>query len=347
MRRLTDSRRIIKLTLQSLLAVLAAIAIVIYGLSFLPRSVERMERSVALIEYVSYYEIDVAGKPVAWFKALNDSLLPKDLSLKADTTIMNKRYIGGVWVNKYSFMPSCRGLILTTFPDSTERERLALANKSVSSLLRKVADNMEKDIERMTRETDETEYFLSIHNVSDDGYNTIAEYSERLKDNIEKTEKILSVIKSSTAKTRLGMRMVKKYTLLYKDTSGAMKQMACNVLTKESRKPFCLLQTTDKKKPEDVAPTYLHCWLTPTVGRGDSIVIAAYPGCSDGHFSPNSSRPKAFVGATIGEMRHNMPPLIAPDGSAVYSERGFFIGVSYKGTIVKPDVFGFRLNKLR
>lgn len=347
MRRLTDNRRIIKLILQSLPAVLVAIALVMYGLTFLPRSVERMGRSVALIEYVSYYEIDAAGKPMAWFKAFGDSLLLEEMSLKVDTTVMNRQYINGVWVNKYGFIPSCRGLVLTTFPDSMECERLALANKNVSVLLQKTADNMKKGIERIDSETDETEYFLSIHNVNDDGYNIIAEYSAGLKDRKEKVENILSVLKGLTAKTGLSVRMIKKYTLLYRDTSGTVRRIACNVLTKDGHGPFCLLQIIGKKTPDGVKPVYLHNWFSPSVCKGEAVIIAAYPGCMESRFTPETSQSKTFSSTADSEMHHNIPPLISPDGSPIYTERGFFIGINYKGAIVKPDCFGFGLKKLR
>ncbi len=50
MKKLTDKRKILKVTIQSLSALLIAIAVVLYIVSRLPLSVEEMKGSTALIE---------------------------------------------------------------------------------------------------------------------------------------------------------------------------------------------------------------------------------------------------------------------------------------------------------
>lgn len=328
MKRLTNNRRIIKLTLQSLPIALVAIAFCIYALTFRPLSTDEMTSGGALIEYVSYYEVCANGKPVAWFKAMNDSLLPDEMSLTADSTVMNKRLIEGVFVNSYAFLPSCKGRILTTFPDSLSLNRLALANKSVASLLQKVANRTAEDIKRMGKETEETDYFLRIHNVSDDGYNTIAERSVQLKERKQKAEALLSTLKGATMKSRLSVRMIRKYTLLYCDTAATVRRIACNELTAASQKPFVMLQTADKRTPNGAKAVYIHRWITPQMKAKDSVIVASHQ-C-------DSVKATTFCGAMTDETGIEMPPMLTPNGAAAYSERGFFIGVCLNGKVIKP-----------
>ena len=56
MKRLTDKKKALRMTLQSLPIALAAIVFIIYGATFMPSSIRKMERSVALIESISNSE---------------------------------------------------------------------------------------------------------------------------------------------------------------------------------------------------------------------------------------------------------------------------------------------------
>lgn len=333
---MTNDRRIIKLTLQSLPIALAAIAFCIYALTFRPHSIENMATNGALIEYVSYYEICSNGKPVVWFKTLGDSLLPDEMSIAADSTVTNKRLIEGVFVNRYAFVPSCRGRILTTFPDSLAFKRLASANKNVASMLQTAADRTAEDIKRMEKEAEETDYYLRIHNVRDDGYNTIAEFSAQLKERKEKAEALLSTLKSTAKKGRLGVRMIRKYTLLYCDTVGMVRRIACNELISASGKPFVMLQTANKRMPDGATAVYLHRWLTPRVEAKDGVIVASHPTAMSGDTTPTAISAKTFGGVMADGMRPDLPPTLTPNGAVVYTERGFFIGVCLEGRIVKP-----------
>ena len=200
MKRLTDKKTIRKRILQSLPIALAAIVVVIYGLSFLPRSAVRMERSVALVEGVTYYELRADGRPVAWFKRLGDSLTLDGLSLKADSSVMTRFYATGCWVDRYPFVPSCRGTLLVANGDSA--------------------------------------------------------------------------------------------------------------------------------------------------AAGDSLVVASVPGCTLYGFNPAEARAAVFAGTARGAMRHDVPPLLAPDGSPVFTGDGRLAGFSLRGSIVKPSFFGFGFERL-
>ena len=102
MKRLTDKKKALRMTLQSLPIALAAIVFIIYGATFMPSSIRKMERSVALIESISHYELQADGKPIAYFRTLSDSLSPEDWSLSADSTVITKTYSNACWVNRWA-----------------------------------------------------------------------------------------------------------------------------------------------------------------------------------------------------------------------------------------------------
>ena len=346
MKKSTNRKRTSRIILQSLPAVPVAIVVVIYVMSFMPRSIEKMERGTALIEHKSYYELTVSGKPVAWFDSLTDSCLSDNILLSADSSITKHSIINGCWVNEYAFMPSCHGMILTTDPDSMAYKTMASANRNIKNVIKKTAERLESAIKSLNKKDEELKYYLSVHNVSDDGYNTMAYLDSRLKKQKEQAEKALEVIKKAETAKKASIRLVSKYTLLHKDTADNIVRIACNTLTPASGKPFRIIQTSDMKTPDNVSPTYLHQWFTPATDKPRDIIVASYPGCSLSKYDINRAKATTFSGKTTGDNRHDVPPMLAPDGAAVYTVDGRLMGINYKGKITSTKNFGIALKHL-
>ena len=346
MRRLIDVKLTYKKVLQSLPVALAAIAVVIYALSFLPRSAERMRRAVALVERVSYYRVCADGKPVAWFRELGDSLRPVGLSPSADSTVVTVSHVTAAWVDKYPFIPSCPGLLLVANADSMAHKQLSAAGGNVRPVLENAIGAMERRLSLIGRKIEDIDYYMRIHNVNDDGYNVMAAYDVSVKAERDSLTKVVGALRSALGKRRLTVELVEKYTLLTADTAGGLARTACVWLTADKTSPFMLLQTVDKRKPDGASAVYLHQWLTPVADAGDSVVVASYPGCALYGFSPAGAKAQTFKGAAAGKARHALPPLLAPDGSLVFSSGGQLEGVSVDGRIVRPSSFGFGLKRL-
>lgn len=347
MRRLTDNSRKPRITLQSLPAVLAAIALIIYGLSFLPFSVERMKRASALIEYVSYYELKAGGKTVAWLKALDDSGMPETISLPDETTATNKSFIAGCWVNEYPFIPSCKGLIITTNPDSTACSTPMADDRKAREIIRRKSEKLTGTIKALNKKREELDYYLTVHNVNDDGYNTMADYADIIRKRKEHAGKIQQALHDALKKQRLSIRLTQKYTVLHKDKSGKTQRITCRAITRQSANPFCLIQTNGNTMPAGASALYLHGWLVAEPDDGDAIAAASHPGCNLTGFIPEKSSAKVFNGTATASGRHDLPPLLAPDGTAVFSSHGQLKGISYKGMTIPPGRFGFRIKSLR
>lgn len=346
MKRLIDKKITLRQILQSLPIILVAVAFVIYGLTFLPATVGQMERSVALVESASYYELRSDGRVVLAFRSLSDSLLPENLSLKADSSVISRSYASGFWVNKYPFIASCGGRLVIANGDSTAAKRAIMANRKLSAILKATTDSIAGLVEQLDRKAAETDYYMRVHNVNDDGYNVMAEYSASIKTQKDKAGKLLEVLEKLSAKKRLEVRLVTEYALIATDTAEITSRTVCNVMTKRMASPFILLQTENGTMTDGARAVYLHRWLQPSLVPGDSIVTAAYPGCRSYKFNPETSRPAVFTGAMRGNMRHDVPPLLAPDGALVFTQRGRLAGISVGGKLAKPSVFGFGLKEL-
>ena len=232
--------------LQSLPVTLAAIVFIMYASTFAPRSAGEMERSIALVESVSYYQICAGGKPVVWFKSLGDSCTPEGMTLKADTAATTKRYATGCWVNKYPLFPSCPGLLLTANADSTAWENVAAANKDIRRTLAKAAKRIDGTINQLKRKIEETDYYMKVHNVNDDGYNIMAVLAEDIKRQKAEAEKLAATLKTAAESGQAEIRIVTRHTLIYRDdTAERPVRKPCVTLTKTMTSPVTLLQTAD------------------------------------------------------------------------------------------------------
>ena len=107
-----------------------------------------------------------------------------------------------------------------------------------------------------------------------------------------------------------------------------------------------LLQTADRRRPDGAAAVYLHQWLTPHPDAGDSIYVTSIPGCKAYGFGPSASAAATFGGTVGSGLSHDVPPILAPDGCAVYTRGGLLIGISSGGRVYGPSYFGYALKHL-
>lgn len=346
MRKSIDKKKLIRRTLQSLPISLAAIVVVMYGLSFVPRSTEEMARSVAVVERTSYYEISQGGKAVAWFREIGDSIEPQGLSVSKDSEATNKTTVCGFWVNRYPMLPSCRGRMITAAAKDKSLSLLPKADKEAQTFVAKGIEALETKAKRLTKKADELKYYLSVHNVSDQGYNAMAAYEDKVAGAKREADKLLATLRQAKEKGRLMIRHKVEFALIYKDETGKVRREPCHDITAKGGTPFRVIQTEDKEKPEGAIALYPHYRMMPTPKGGDTIMAAAYPGMAQAGFDLGKAHVTVFPG-TIGHgRRHDMPRMFAPDGAPVFSQRGFFVGISLQGSVATATTLGFGLNKL-
>lgn len=346
MKKSIDKQRLIKKTLQLLPIVSAAAVLALYAATFMPLSEERIKRCAALTEHVSYYEICSGGQALARFAYIDDGLQEPKITLPQDSSAVSRRMTTGCFVNKYPLLPSCHGLILTVNPDSMAGRRLARMNGEAAVFVRKHIGRLEKRMERLGREQENLDYYLRIHNVNDDGYNVMADLAARRKAAMGHTGKVLAALKKVEKGGRITIRLIRKYTLLYTDSSGVMRRTACRFVSKDDGLPFCLLQTADRKTPQHATAIYLHQWLMPSPESADGIISAAIPCCNDTGIMQGRVEAQLFEGVMRDGTRHDLPPLLAPDGCALFTTGGRPVGISLDGRLIKPSAFGFAFKNL-
>lgn len=319
---------------------------VIYGLTFVPLSADRMRRSVALVEYVSCYEINADGHAVAWFRTLGDSLSVDNVSVVASEDVVESRLLTACWVNRYDFFPSCHGRLLMPSPDTLGLKALTAANKTPVAVVQRAINDTEKRITQLDHKATRLKYYLSIHNVNDDGYNTMAAYAADVNSRREAEERTLAVLKDLLTKSHLSINHIEKFTLLHSDKQGKTVRTACNDITKGTEHVFRMLQTTDKKKPHEASALYFHRWLAPILMAGDHVYAASFFGSGQSGFNTNKLSAGLFPGTIGKDGGHDIPSLLAPNGSPVFSDGNRLAGISAGGRVITAKSFTFGFNDL-
>ncbi len=338
MRRLTK-KQATKILLRSLpVAILAAIAFFAMP-SILPESYDNMKRSVAMIECKEYYEITSNGKVVAYCNGINADTTLNIVSSKKGIAIERKAMVCGCWINKYSFISSCRGRILATNPFTKAYDPLSTVNNNIKDVIAKTITKLEKAVANNNHREEELNYYLNTHNVKDEGYNTIAEYAETNKNGKENHYNSIKILQSLQQKGDIKIRRNTSYTLIYRATNNKTSRVSCAPLlaeTSKAPKGTIVLQTQNEFMPYDAVSIYRFDIFNLAPESGDSITIAAIFGLTEKSTEDAvHQKPNIFKGVALSPNKHDIPSLLAPEGAPIFNSRGFFIGINSRGGIVR------------
>ncbi len=335
MKRLTK-KRVIKITLQSLpIVILAAIAFISVP-SFLPENTDGMQQSVAVIEYKSQLVITSKGKVVAAVGEIMPDSTMKDVKERADKNTVKRQTSLGCWINKWSFVPSCPGLIISVSPQSEQEE--TLASYDADTLIDRTILRSKEMIKVYKQRKTELDYYLKTHSVKDEGYSFIAEYSEEyanLSNNLGKQLKLLMELKQMEG---LHLYIRTSYSLLYSTDGKKSQSIPCTVVkgTREKyAKQIVLLQTKDRFMPKNANAVYRFNIMNVAPECNDTITIATIFGLNFwGSQKPMIQKVSTFEGIMKDSCNHNIPQLLAPNGAPVFNDKGFFIGLNFNGRII-------------
>lgn len=317
---------------------LAAIAFISLP-SLLPESEKEMRQSVAMVECRQYYEITDGRKTLAVASDIAADTTLYRPSAKKDSDTERLAATSGCWINKYPLMPSCHGRLLISQPFEGDDKLLAYANSNIQELIARTITSLEKEKECYRKRRSELDYYLNTHSVKDEGYNSIAAYANSEKEKRNKLDSTISLLQELSANTgRLKIIRHTTYTLLAAHGKSIAKT-ACIPLSDESKEygnGCIVVQTADRHTPDNASPLYRHRLLSPSMEKGDSITVAAIFG-----LNPKSDKSKVrqgaktFRGVMTSPKKHDIPTLLAPDGSPLFSSRGYFIGINRKGEVAR------------
>lgn len=302
-----------------LLAIIAWVA-----WSFWPSSARQMKRSVAIVACQSWYEMVCKGKTILYFADIaSDTALVRP-SLQQDSCVRTT-YSTGVWVNSCFFIPSCRGRMITIMakPDEINRQ-------DAWKLIEKEKERNEKRIRQLRAQLKELNYYLRIHNVHDEGYNTVAAYAYEKE--AEKAHCMRLARQFDTVRQADRPQLIRRavYTAYYRLPNGKCQQVRMREVVFSKQCQTVLLQTVGRKTPTGVAP--LSIFFINGKSNGAALAVG-YGGLGVEELA-SSDVSCSIIPTTIHDNRHDLPAVLGGDGSPVFSKRGYFIGITKGNEVI-------------
>ena len=316
-------RHIPRLKLITLVILLSAI-IAWVAWSFWPSSARQMKRSVAIVACQSWYEMVCKGKTILYFADIAADTALVRPSLQQDSCVRTT-YSTGVWVNSCFFIPSCRGKMISVMekPDEINRQ-------DTWTLIEKEKEKNQKRIRQLRAQLKELNYYLRIHNVHDEGYNTVAEYAYEKE--AEKAYCIRLARLFDTVRQSDRPQLIRKavYTAYYRLPNGKCQQVRMREVGYSKQCQTVLLQTVGRNTPTGVAP--LSIFFANCKSHGAALAVG-YGGLGVKELATTHAS-CSIIPTTLHDNRHDLPAVLGGDGSPVFSTRGYFIGITRGNEII-------------
>jgi lysozyme len=245
--------------------------ILVCGYSYLPLSKKQIKRSTAKIECRYCFVLTENGKDIAFFNDIDTDSLFTDLAYREESAIRTVTYTA-YWINKFKLLPWCHGRLLTRFSTKSQDRVIALTNKHLPYIIDKEKARLKQKRHALKSEIAELKYYLSRHNVQDEGFTTISIYDTKIKADYDTIRTLSSIIDAIDNPAKVKVKYVPRYTVVYKDISSHVKRQPCAPLVNESRgNDHVILQTANHRIPIGVRVLSMHqfgIYGEKNVGKG-------------------------------------------------------------------------------
>lgn len=311
-----------KLAVATVAVVLVVASVVAFRLR--PCSDDDVRRSTVMIECRSWYEVGCGGRAILYFKQIEGDTAMSEMTPDSSVAVA-RRLTAGLWADRIPGFPSCMGRIVTVGPRPQTVVTGGTAALADSCLAR-----MKERLETLKSEKRELDYYFRVHGVKDNGYQEIAVYAAGKKRQLDGLSRAVALLDSIGDMKKLSIRRRTDYRVLFRDEHGCVKTMQCRFVGADDKSRAVLLQTADGQMPEGVEALNLLPWNAGFVRK---IIVAGFPGISFDAFADKEARLELIPGR-YGKGRHDVPSLLASDGSPVFTAHGRLVGISCNGSVI-------------
>ena len=203
-----------KLISLSLLALLSAAIFLLFILPFLPPTEEQRKAALVKIEYERYYVLKVDDRPYMYISGIDRNFASNQVALTPDSLVTERQELQGCWVSRFLLLPYCRGLIMTSNPDTAIVHTLRTMNQDIKKTLDSNIEKLVADSLQLVNKMDELGYNLERHSVNDDGYNIVGSYAADMFDAFNDVKQALRRLRSIDYTKVVKLELCRRYTLL-------------------------------------------------------------------------------------------------------------------------------------
>ena len=319
-------------------AVVALVVILgLWALSYWPTSRSDMPRSVAMVECKACYTVSVDGRDTFYFGGVDDD--STFINSTTDSVAAARPEIeAAVWMDRYPVVPSCNGRLLVHVDNRGSEKIRCYVEKNFNVIMEKEKKLLEKSLKGYDYEASELNYYLKVHNVTDEGFNSISRYAYRLRHVSDSARHLLVALEGIGKKAKISVRHTIYFTVIYRGRDGKLRRKPCRQIAGYDQRGFTVIQTLDGETPDGVRPQYLHWLFTWPASDGDVVFMPSFSGMGRESFDPAAAEARLSPARLKGNLgktaRHTLPGLLAPDGTPVFSQGGHLLGVSHNGMVI-------------
>lgn len=299
-----------------------------------PYSKESMKRCTSMVETRSVFRLSADGCRNLYFTCTDGRSLCR-LSFsrgEAEASFRSTAF----WVNDCPFYPSARGKLLA----ADVHTLLFRTADSINAHLPAVIDSTIKRIDVVAVSLDkkrrEFAYYLERHNVSDEGFNSIADLNA---DNDRRLTE-LSQIRAELVKMRKCGQASAKAMQTFRacaiaEASDSVVGLVCTCESADGSVMSLRTLTEDAPSGAVSISTPPFGWIRPD--SGDVVFLSGYYSVSGEEPSDGPVVASACMNASE---RHDFPRFGMSDFSPVFTSYGFFAGYSSSDSIVGRACIG-------
>lgn len=177
-------------------------------------------RSEVTLVRTDWYEIEVDGKPLLYFSAVDTSGVMVSLTEHRDSAINVTRSYGR-WSNRRWWLPSSRGSIVAAM------DSLPAVRMNVAESLRLQAEHVQKQLRSLNVMAREMDYFFSVHSVQDEGYMLVTSEYERTRSEAQRLGSVLMRINECLSAPRATIVRRSSYRTLRRDSGQKWVSDSC------------------------------------------------------------------------------------------------------------------------
>ena len=302
-----------------------------------PATSKGMKGSTLVVEQRAWYEINVDGKSLLYFKAFESDSTVSGLSVSREQAV-DTTYTSGCWINRWVLVPSCRGRLVAALCQPEERKQL-----SAHAIAATMDSVMLQDIRSLIKENSELEYYLKTHGVNDEGYALVAglkAHNDTMLTNANLAQEVLHAIQPQQK-----VDIVRKTSFVahYHTRMGWTKTVACLLKAYDNDSKTALLQTVGRRTPSGIGVVTMLPWKSDA---DEHLMAVGHPGIGVGRDFTNRTKPVIVEGQRKAEARP-WPKLLVGDGSPVFTQNGTFVGMAADSCIVDRTVLQRLFKKQR
>lgn len=168
----------VRITSAVFLAIVVVLTIVEVAYLYRTYSPEEMEKAIVKVEHLTGYALLADGEEVLYFTELSSDNIFLGLDT-VESQVLCSTTSTGVWINEWSFVPSCSGTILAKDYAPDVEEGVKGMEPVLDSLIAFNISFFENRIKNNNEIKKEVDYYVSVHNGMDSEYDKVVKYSRR------------------------------------------------------------------------------------------------------------------------------------------------------------------------